>query len=929
MSLLLRGIKGLGGVIYATPGAILRGGQSTLATVCAVPGAIKNTTVKVVSTLASGTLRVASSTGTAIKDTTVHLVSTAASGSWQATKWAATGAASGGWRMTKWAANGTVNLITAGKDATIAKSVQNYAELFFRIQNVGNKVFSELSGKLSLTQFNRNELAAKLEDLIERNAFAITDRGFVIRLCDDLRNPSVIFDKSREPELARLEKILPPDFRMPVSQANRNELAERLEEFIELYTLDAERKDFILYFCAELRDASVIFDKSKEVEMGYLEKILDPYFAQHLGYISSKTAEREQLEKLPGLTTLAPPKLTPAETLDGIQEQVDLLKSNSIKLVLGSIILNMTMGMYTFEGIDFDALEIDCKALGIAPPQGEKTNLINFLIEVSNKAVIKGKSSEEAFMDLIYRVIDNSGKNIFTRIQAKMRCGYLFGLVSNLIGNLFDNLKATLVHFAKLPPAQQLEEITKLLINPLLEHLSAVDGSQPAAPAGANPTAPRTTDEILDQFIETFLAQFLDRKYQPWTRTFRTLFIEKAYHSGPIAKAFYITLATLLWVVGKIIAPVQWALNETIHRLLKKVIVGLVPSLSNVTKSSLDIGTDNAWYSLKNSLLLMLQQVRLTGLLPRAEDPIFQPPKKLPAEVKEKLATALDKLFKVLAIPEKSKPALSTLPVTDPAEVESAFSTLCSAVKLIVRHGIISDADVAEEELRKFLATDGKGLTTFLQKNMHGKGLGWLKDIIKTAVTELTLDMVAQDGFISETLLSSLSSTNANGFPVSNVPVSTAEKYRVDVELQQELGLLGGTILQAVNDASRTDRSYQTFANTHITEIKQHVHALNEHLLQLQKTPELPFKNRALEACARFAGSMINLRTKITETVDAPTQALLRPHIDKALEDVLKISEKLNEAHPTEVLRKQVEAKLDELYPLLEIPLDNQEKIDQ
>ncbi len=534
---------------------------------------------------------------------------------------------------------------------------------------------------------------------------------------------------------------------------------------------------------------------------------------------------------------------------------------------MGSIILNMTLGLYTFEGIDFKALKIDCEGLGITPPDGKNTNLINFLIEVSNRTEIEGKSSEEDFKDLLYLVIDNSGKNIFTRLHAKMRCGYLFGLVTNLVGNLFDNLKTTLVHLAKLPPAQQLEEITKLLINPLLEHLSDVDGSKPA-----NPAVPKTSDQILDQFIDAFLAQFLDVKYQPWTQTAHAMY-KKAQLSGHIEKAFYTTLAHLLWLGGIIIAPVQWMLNKTIHLVLKTIIIGLCPTLSNTTKTALDIGEKHAWHSLKNSLLNMLQQVRLTSLLPRAEDPIFQPPKEHSAEIKEKLITGLDKLLKILPGP------------------------------------------------------DGKDLITFLQKSLHGN-LGSLKDMITNAVSELTLDMVAQDGFISGTLLSSLASINASGFQTSTVDVSEAKKQQVDAELQKELGLLGDTILQAVSNASRSDRSNQSYANTHITAIKQNVQAFNENLLQLQKAPDLSFKKHALESCARFTESMKDLRTKITETVDASTQALLMPHIDKAFEHVRKISEELNEAHQTKVL-KQIEAKLNALYPYLKMPLDNEEEINE
>ncbi len=268
MSLLLQsmqGIQGLSDALYNTSWAALRG-------VCAMPVAFKNGAVGAVATLANGSLRIATDLTTALKNTSVQFASSAISRSWQATTWVATGATSGITSAAVGLGNVAVRGVTLVKDAAIAKSVQNYGELFFRIQSVKNKIFNELSGKLSLTQFNRNELAEKLDDLIDSNAIAETDSDFVIRLCNDLRNPSVIFDKSREPDLARLEKILPPDFTMPVSQANRNELAERLEEFAELYSLDRNTTILSSAFALNLEMPKSFSIRAKKLRWDVLKK---------------------------------------------------------------------------------------------------------------------------------------------------------------------------------------------------------------------------------------------------------------------------------------------------------------------------------------------------------------------------------------------------------------------------------------------------------------------------------------------------------------------------------------------------------------------------------------------------------------------------------------------------------------------------------
>lgn len=831
MSLVFQGIKSLGSIVYNTGNTVLRGGKSLAEAVYATPEAVKNGTVAVVSKVVNGT----SSVIAAVKNT----ASSAVNGTVNKAKSAVSGLG-----------NGAVHLLSAGKKIAIATAVQNYAELFFHIHTVGDKIVNDLEAK------------------------------------------------------------------QPISQVNRNELAERLEEFVELHRLKTEDNDFILSFCKDLRNITILFDEAKLGAMGRLEQILNPYFTQNQRYILSKKAEREHLGKLPGLKTSPSPQLTPEETLVGIQTQVDLLQSNSIKMILGSIVFNSIPGMSTFKGIDFTALGIDCNALGIAPPDGNNTKLINYLIEVSNKLKIKGKSSEEVFQDLMYRVIDNSGKNIFICIHAKMRCKFVYGLVMNLVGNIFDNLKRTLVQFANLPPEKQLEELTKLLINPLIEHLSTVDGSGPVNQAVAR--TPKTADELLDQFIEAFLAQFIDKKYQPWTRTARAACIENAYNSESIiVKTTYTTLSVLLWIAGKLTAPIHWAINETIHGVLKAVIIDLCPRLSDATKKSLGIGTNNAWYSLKNSLLQLLQQVRLTDLLPRAKDPVYQPPKEIPAEIKEKLTSVLDKLFKVLAIPDKSQTS---------DESKSTLSTVWSVLKLVANNVIPQDADVAEEELQKFLTTDGKDFITCIQKNTQDKDLTKLKNTIKTALTELILELVTEDGFLNETLLSSLNSINESGFASSKAPVPIEEKQRVEVELQKELGLLGGTILQSVNNATRSDKRCQTAANNHITALKQQAHAFNQKLLQLQKKLDLSFVKHGLKGCEQFNASLEKLEAEITKTVDESTKALLMPHLNQARDHVLAIANNISYC-PIEEKRKQFEAKLNELYPLFAIPLDNQAKI--
>jgi len=711
-------------------------------------------------------------------------------------------------------ASRTVQLLSAGKEAVVAQVVNNYDELFFRLQSVGEKIYNAIS----------NDEA--------------------------------------------------------VSQVNRNELAERLEEFINLCKPDMEKKTFLTQFCVDLRNPLVQFDRTKAGELSRLEQILIPYFEFNKTYITSKHAERNYLQAQPGVTTAAPVKLSPKETISGIATQFDLLKSNAISTVLGTVMLNFTLGLGTVEDLglqelknSLQALGINWTTLGIAPPK-TTTHLVNFLIEVSNKAKIEGKTPEKIFKKLVHTVIDNSGKNAAFRYEAKLSCDTFAPLINRFVGNLIDNMKDTAIKFAKLSPEKQLEQITELFIDPLLAHLSALEEGRPAPqpPQGSpingllnilgknNKAGPQTPEELLDRFIDVFLNQFIDPIYQPWTRKARKACLEMAGSSVHVDKAFFLMLAGSLWIAGKIIAFFQIPLNKTIHFLIKTTIVGLCPSLASATKDSLQIGKTHSWHSVKSSVLTILQQIRLNSLLPRTEDPSYQPEKEFPSAVTDKWTTMLDKMI------DRLSTGLSSTTIVNNNYVKQTY-------------------------------------------------------IIPGTLTTIKR-MFAQEGFISGILLSSLTSTNTSGFAANSVAVTPAEKQRVEKELENELGFLGETIIETVQDTTRTDKAYQYAANVFITTLKQDVQTFQKAMLCLAENP-VTFESEVQKLHSNFVQKMEILRKKLAKDVDAPTQALLIPHLEESLRQAQIIS-----ANPTEGLRKEVESLLNKLSNYLENPLDNQEKIE-
>jgi hypothetical protein len=122
---------------------------------------------------------------------------------------------------------------------------------------------------------------------------------------------------------------------------------------------------------------------------------------------------------------------------------------------------------------------------------------------------------------------------------------------------------------------------------------------------------------------------------------------------------------------------------------------------------------------------------------------------------------------------------------------------------------------------------------------------------------------------------------------------------------------------------------YQTEANIFIKSLQQEVEYFRRELLQLHKNPHLSFREESQTLCLKFLGTMERLRTKLVATVDEPTQALLMPHFREALRHATNIASYMTGAD-IEKTRKQVfEAKIDELYASLEMPLgNNKEEID-
>lgn len=707
----------------------------------------------------------------------------------------------------------------------------------------------------------------------------------------------------------------------------REELAERLEDFIRELPPSADEKKFIEEFCQQLRNSSVSFDASQRDAFLALRDILTPPMEKHSAYIISKINERHALEQMQGVASEpSVEKQSKEKTIHRIEEQIDLLKSNSIKLVLGSIILYSALGLKKAKDILPEAIFAGIP--NMAPINGED-DLTNLLIDASNKWVIPGKSSEEVFEMLLERVIDHSDKNIFTRYFAKAQCKSMSKLLSSYLTNLFDKLKSSLVYFAHLPPAEQLEQIIALLVSPLADHLVQTEQGyadiakdkkslqghhlKQAGSVSQLLTAllyqktrgGESPDQLLDHFIEAFLNQFIDPIHQHWTRQARTYCLERASRSSFVGRWTFNALGGLSWVAGKIIAPFQWTLNEAIRLTLRKTIVSLCPGLFSSSKNALGVGQAFSWHSLKKNLVTMLRQVRLDRLKPRNSNP-YQPRPTVAAATSDRFTQLVDQLLKVMLHQDRYSNG------KDEHDAPLSFA-IVDLLDLLVRKRsklfINNGSDL--KQLTDVLEKDEKDLLNHMQYQLH--------DILKGTLSELVANMCSQEGFFNNSILSSLAGTNANSFSPHSVVVSDEEKARIENEWQQELALLGENILKDLK-VSTADKRDQAAANVYVNTLKSQVHAYQQKFAAVQHAPNPSSMTDFKAVYSQFVQSIEDLKKKIHTSVDASTEALLAPYITVCLSEARQGLEMLEQ-------HQKVKDALDKLSLHLQNPLESEEEI--
>ncbi len=438
---------------------------------------------------------------------------------------------------------------------------------------------------------------------------------------------------------------------------NRKALARSLQEFMREFELTEADRKFITDFCAKL-NSSFLGDFDR------LNQILQPHEQKHSAYLQPRIQRRRELEtelkKIPGAKA---PVLSKEQTVDAIKEEFRLLKSNSIKMILGSYILNTILGISNLD-------------------------LTADLIQKTKGA----ENSDEAFKKMLGEAIDRSNANILTRLRAKIVLAFS-DVVSSYVSTLFDRLQTTVLDLINLSSAQQLREAITLLVDPTIDHLLAIEKLYEKDAALADHLRYQNTDKIakrldellksdptfsitLDAFVDALLKQFTDPLQQQWTRKIKNYFSEKIPEAFFVSKLAYYMLIVMCWIAEKVIESVQWTMDQAIRLTLKKLITNQFPNLLTSSKKAVQIGEAYPWYSLKKSLLTKVRQAELSLLTPNNDPSTDLPHAEVPKDITDKIESLLAHLKKVLDLQDGNPTVRSYTPVFEKQVAGAIAQTL-------------------------------------------------------------------------------------------------------------------------------------------------------------------------------------------------------------------------------------------------------------
>lgn len=440
-----------------------------------------------------------------------------------------------------------------------------------------------------------------------------------------------------------------------------------------------------------------------------------------------------------------------------IKQELDKLRIYAINSTMGNLIL------YTICGLKTDK---------------EHPDLVTPLFHDKSKKQRQPVEFKKAIEDFIESREDISPAR---KIVAKLVCSLLYIITKAYLNSLFRALETTLLDFTALPPEKQVEKMYEMCLNPMTEYFQVVeyayndrahqfkDLSQALVDRGYNPDF---FANCLNMFVDRFLNSHVKTLGRRWTEKRVQEFNETDEKTSSVFQDIRNqALAGLSWVFGKVI--LEKVVSPVITFLLKETIKKIAfPMLLDSTQKSLGVGVKgaHALYNLKVSLRNMLEQFIKTASNP--PNRIASAPPELSQELKTQGSLIFGKLLRALRLQ-------------------------------------MNDNNL--QELRQFVSKPENPGMFQLDK--------YLKDY-QPVIADILNASLAADGFVGETLFTSLQNLNVSCF---TIPTTKPPMEDIDASLKDAIERTIPALLEKVSQALDPDTINQNAADMFILKFKQKV----------------------------------------------------------------------------------------------------------
>jgi hypothetical protein len=416
---------------------------------------------------------------------------------------------------------------------------------------------------------------------------------------------------------------------------------------------------------------------------------------------------------------------TPADIAYDLSLELQKLKNNSIMMVIGQIVLY--------------------NLCGICPESDEVTDLIR-----------KSRGSVEDFKRQVDAKIDQQ-TSFVSNWLIKLVCNCLFYVIASYMNNFFAKLENDLSRFVFSSSEEQLQVLQNLMLNPMADHLSSTLSHyrQLANPQTTIAQVPkkalaeliekqriggRTPSDILHDFVATFLGRYTDNisRTQNFLQNINGyLERQKKASDSTLEKCASISGQFAIKAVDNLLRrPLGWLVNRTVRFILEQIVKKIAfPAMTSSTQAGMGLGTLHPLYYTKRNLVNVLKSVLRT--------------------VKQNQFSA--------------NPA----PYTEiPEGMQQQFKVLIANLVDVLRAQMASDTIPGlQGHVEKQQAIEQ--ITSFLDQ--------LLMDPVQSALRASVIQMLMQEGFLNNTLLTSVRSLNESFF--STEQPTAAQMNHVEQEL--------------------------------------------------------------------------------------------------------------------------------------------------